>query len=208
MVAINNGRGKMSSNKVKGIMCIISSAFCFALMNMFVRMARRFAVNTKSFFRNFIALIIAFIVLIRTDEKFKFNKKNLPELLLRSIFGTVGFFCNFYAIDHLVLSDASMLNKLSPFLRLYARILCLKKGKAVPGFEAVIVAFIGALFIIKPQSISGKLFKLYWNSRGGFGAECGVHNGRKLSQKGRKGPFIVFFFSAFFVCCDIAVFDS
>ncbi len=29
----------MSSNKVKGIMCIISSAFCFALMNMFVRMA-------------------------------------------------------------------------------------------------------------------------------------------------------------------------
>ena len=36
---------------------------------------RRFAVNTKSFFRNFIALIIAFIVLIRTDEKFKFNKK-------------------------------------------------------------------------------------------------------------------------------------
>ena len=30
----------------------------------------------KSFFRNFIALIIAFVVLIRTDEKFKFNKKN------------------------------------------------------------------------------------------------------------------------------------
>lgn len=87
----------------------------------------RFAVNTKSFFRNFIALIIAFIVLIRTDEKFKFNKKNLPELLLRSIFGTMGILCNFYAIDHLVLSDASMLNKLSPFLRLYARILCLKK---------------------------------------------------------------------------------
>ena len=51
---------------------------------------RRFAVNTKKLFQKFIALIIAFIVLIRTDEKFKFNKKNLPELLLRSIFGTMG----------------------------------------------------------------------------------------------------------------------
>ena len=65
----------MSSNKVKGIMCIISSAFCFALMNMFVRMAGDLPSIQKSFFRNFIALIIAFIVLIRTDEKFKFNKK-------------------------------------------------------------------------------------------------------------------------------------
>ena len=58
----------MSSNKVKGIMCIISSAFCFALMNMFVRMAGDLPSIQKSFFRNFIALIIAFIVLIRTDE--------------------------------------------------------------------------------------------------------------------------------------------
>ena len=75
----------MSSNKVKGIMCIISSAFCFALMNMFVRMAGDLPSIQKSFFRNFIALIIAFIVLIRTDEKFKFNKNNLPQLLLSTI---------------------------------------------------------------------------------------------------------------------------
>ena len=47
----------MSSNKVKGIMCIISSAFCFALMNMFVRMAGDLPSIQKSFFRNFIALI-------------------------------------------------------------------------------------------------------------------------------------------------------
>lgn len=54
MVAINNGRGKMSSNKVKGIMCIISSAFCFAADEYVRKNGRRFAVNTKSFFRNFI----------------------------------------------------------------------------------------------------------------------------------------------------------
>ena len=147
----------MSSNKVKGIMCIISSAFCFALMNMFVRMAGDLPSIQKSFFRNFIALIIAFIVLIRTDEKFKFNKKNLPELLLRSIFGTMGILCNFYAIDHLVLSDASMLNKLSPFFAVICSYFVLKEKVKPFQALAVIVAFIGALFIIKPQSISASL---------------------------------------------------
>ena len=172
----------MSSNKVKGIMCIISSAFCFSLMNMFVRMAGDLPSIQKSFFRNFIALIIAFIVLIRTDGKFKFNKKNLPELLLRSIFGTMGILCNFYAIDHLVLSDASMLNKLSPFFAVICSYFVLKEKVKPFQALAVIVAFIGALFIIKPQSISaGVAYTMV----------------RKLSQKGERGPFIVFFFSAF-----------
>ena len=134
----------MSSNKVKGIMCIISSAFCFALMNMFVRMAGDLPSIQKSFFRNFIALIIAFVVLIRTDGKFKFNKKNLPELLLRSIFGTMGILCNFYAIDHLVLSDASMLNKLSPFFAVICSYFVLKEKVKPFQALAVIVAFIGA----------------------------------------------------------------
>ena len=159
----------MSSNKVKGIMCIISSAFCFALMNMFVRMAGDLPSIQKSFFRNFIALIIAFIVLIRTDEKFKFNKKNLPELLLRSIFGTMGILCNFYAIDHLVLSDASMLNKLSPFFAVICSYFVLKEKVKPFQALAVIVAFIGALFIIKPQSISASL-PSFVGMLGGFGA--------------------------------------
>ena len=170
----------MSSNKVKGIMCIISSAFCFALMNMFVRMAGDLPSIQKSFFRNFIALIIAFIVLIRTDEKF----------------GTMGILCNFYAIDHLVLSDASMLNKLSPFFAVICSYFVLKEKVKPFQALAVIVAFIGALFIIKPQSISASL-PSFVGMLGGFGAGVAYTMVRKLSQKGERGPFIVFFFSAF-----------
>lgn len=72
---------------------------------------------------------------------------------------------------------------------------------------AVIVAFIGALFIIKPQSISASL-PSFVGMLGGFGAGVAYTMVRKLSQKGERGPFIVFFFSCIFVCCDIAVFDS
>lgn len=69
----------------------------------------------KKFFRNLIAALFAFIILIKSKEGFTYQKKDIPMLLLRSTFGTIGILCNFYAVDHLLVSDASMLNKLSPF---------------------------------------------------------------------------------------------
>ena len=195
----------MSSNKVKGIMCIISSAFCFALMNMFVRMAGDLPSIQKSFFRNFIALIIAFIVLIRTDEKFKFNKKNLPELLLRSIFGTMGILCNFYAIDHLVLSDASMLNKLSPFFAVICSYFVLK-GKAVPGFSRNSGIYWCVVYNKATVNI-GKLAKLCGNARRIRSGRC-IHYGQKIKSERRKRSVYSILFLGIFVCCDIAVFDS
>ena len=76
-------------------------------------------------------------------------------------------------------------------------LLWLLKEKVKP-FQAlaVIVAFIGALFIIKPQSISASL-PSFVGMLGGFGAGVAYTMVRKLSQKGERGPFIVFFFSAF-----------
>lgn len=43
------------------------------------------------------------------------EKGSASGIFFRSLFGTVGIVCNFYAIDHLVWADANMLNKLSPF---------------------------------------------------------------------------------------------
>ena len=57
--------------------------------------------------------------------------------------------CNFYAIDHLVLSDANMLNKL-PLSLLLSFLFILKERLTLFQGIAVVVAFIGALFIIKP----------------------------------------------------------
>ena len=101
--------------KYRGIIYIVLSAFCFAFMNMFVRMAGDLPSVQKSFFRNFVAAIFAGAVLIKEGSPLKCKKENLIYLLLRAGFGTLGILCNFYAIDHLVLADASMLNKMSPF---------------------------------------------------------------------------------------------
>lgn len=103
--------------KTKGIFCILLSAFCFAWMNAFVRLAGDLPSIQKSFFRNFVAAIFAFLILKRDQIPFRWQKGNLKFLFLRSIAGTLGILCNFYAVDHLVLSDASMLNKMSPLFR-------------------------------------------------------------------------------------------
>lgn len=177
-------------------MCIIISAFCFAIMNTFVRLAGDLPSIQKSFFRNFVALIFAAAMLLRTEEKFSFDRKNLPYLLLRAFFGTMGILGNFYAIDHLVLADASMLNKLSPFFAILFSYFILRE-KTSPGQAiAVVIAFIGALFIIKPTGVSFNAASLV-GVMGGMGAGIAYTMVRLLSKRGERGPFIVFFFSAF-----------
>lgn len=188
---------EIMSKKSKGILFIILSAFCFALMNLFVRLSGDLPSMQKSFFRNAVALVFAVIVLLRSEEKFQFNRKNLPLLLTRSAFGTIGILCNYYAVDHLVLSDASMLNKLSPFFAIIISYLYLKEKVTPFQVSAVVVAFIGALCIIKPGFSSLTTGPALLGALGGLGAGAAYTMVRRLSLNGERGPFIVFFFSAF-----------
>ena len=48
----------------KGVACILTSAFCFAVMNVCVRMAGDLPSVQKSFFRNLIAAVFALILLL------------------------------------------------------------------------------------------------------------------------------------------------
>lgn len=185
------------SKKSKGIFFIILSAFCFALMNLFVRLSGDLPPMQKSFFRNAVAFVFAAAVLIRSEEKFHFNHQNLPVLLARAGFGTIGILCNYYAIDHLVLSDASMLNKLSPFFAILISYFYLREKVTIFQAGAVITAFLGALCIIKPGFSSLTTGPALIGALGGFGAGAAYTMVRKLSLNGERSSFIVFFFSAF-----------
>lgn len=186
------------SKKLQGIIFIILSAFCFAWMSAFVRLAGDLPSIQKSFFRNFVALIFSTIVLLRSKEKFRFNTKNLPDLFCRAFFGTIGLLCNFYAVDHLMLADASILNKLSPFFAVVFSFFLLKERIRPYQLAAVVIAFIGSLFVIKPSaSALSQTIPSLVGFAGGMGAGIAYTFVRKLSSQGERGAFIVFFFSAF-----------
>lgn len=186
-----------SKKRYKGIICIIMSAFCFALMSFFVRMAGDLPPIQKSFFRNFVAAIFAGIILMKNGVPFHCKKENLGYMLGRSICGTIGILCNFYAVDHLVLADASMLNKMSPFFAVIFSYFLLKEKITVSQGLFVIGAFVGSLFVIKPTFSNMDLLPSLIGLCGGIGAGAAYTMVRKLGERGEKGPFIVFFFSTF-----------
>lgn len=184
------------SKKIKGIIFIISAAFFFSLMNTFVKLSGDLPSIQKSMFRNLIAMIFAAIILLKSKDKFKFKKENFKYLIIRSVTGTLGILCNFYAVDHLILSDASMLSKLSPFFAIIFSFFFLKEKTNMFQAIAVLIAFIGSLFIIKP-SFDVNVTPAIIGFIGAMGAGAAYTTVRFLGSRGEKGPLIVFFFSAF-----------
>lgn len=187
----------MIQKKYKGIVLIILSAFCFALMSMFVRLAGDVPSIQKSFFRNAVAVVFAAAVLFRQKTRPQLHKDAWICLFLRAFFGTLGILCNFYAVDRLVLADASILNKMSPFFAILCSWAVLKEKITPARMMIVLGAFAGSLFVIKPSFQNASLFPAVIGLLGGLGAGIAYTMVRKLGQLGVKGPFIVFFFSAF-----------
>ena len=130
----------MLSNKTKAIGYIMLSAFGFALMTAFVRMAGDLPFTQKSLFRNLVAVAVAAVVLKREKVGFQWEKGNLHLLILRATCGTLGIFCNYYAIDHLVLADANILNKMSPFFAILFSLVLLKERANVWQYLSVLAA--------------------------------------------------------------------
>ena len=189
--------GIFVNNRTKGVVCIIASAFCFALMNMFVRLSGDLPTPQKGFFRNAVALVFAVVMLPREGDGFHIGKGNLKYLLLRSAAGTIGIVGNFYAVDHLDQADASMLNKMSPFCVILFSYLILKEKLTHWQVLAVITAFLGSLFVIKPTVSNLELVPSLIGLMGGIGAGFAYTQVRILGLRGVKSTVIVAFFSGF-----------
>lgn len=184
------------NNRRQGILYIIMAGFFFALMTFFVRLSGDLPTMEKAFFRNAVAAIIAFGTLVKSKEKFAFKKENIPDLFMRSLCGTLGLICNFYAIDKLNIADANILNKLSPFFAILMSYFILKEKANKIEWLSVIVAFIGALFVVKP-SFNIQFVYAMIGVCGGLGAGIAYTFVRKLGKKGERGPVIVLCFSVF-----------
>lgn len=191
------------SLRSKGIIAILLSALGFSLMNLFIPLAGDIPTIQKSFFRNLIAMTVALIVLFNEHKKVPVKELEKPKsipwamLIMRSFIGTVGLWCNFYAMDHLMISDASVLNKLSPFATLIFSFLFLKEPMKKFHLVVLAFAFTGVLFVVKPTLSSTTMFPYLIGILGGVSAGAAYTCVRKLNSMGVTPAFIIAFFSAF-----------
>ena len=183
-------------DKTKGIIFILLAAFFFSTMSVFVRLSGDVPTMQKAFFRNIVAAVVAVIILLRSGGPVTVRKKSLPALFLRSAFGTVGILANFWAVDHLDIADANMLNKLSPFFAILMSIFILGEKPNRIEWISVAFAFIGAAFVAKPSSGIISLPALV-GILGGFAAGTAYTYVRKAGLQGVRGPIVVAFFSTF-----------
>lgn len=182
--------------KRQGILYIILAGFCFALMTFFVRLSGDLPTMQKAFFRNAVALIASFIMIIAGGEGFKIKKGSGFYLLMRCVCGTIGLICNFYAIDHLNIADANILNKLSPFFAIIMSGFILKEKANKVQWLCVAAAFIGAVFVVKPSFQMEFVYAIV-GVAGGLGAGIAYTFVRKLGSMGERSPVIVMAFSLF-----------
>jgi drug/metabolite transporter (DMT)-like permease len=186
----------IKSNRIKGILHIILAAFGFAMMSFFVRLSGDLPTMEKAFFRNLVAVFVSLFMILKSGKSIKIKDGCLKYLLIRSAVGTLGILCNFWAIGHMAIADANILNKLSPFAAIIMSIFVIGE---IPGrFEilTVIVAFTGAAFIVKPGAGVASLPAIV-GVAGGVFAGTAYAFVRKLGMKGERKEVIVLFFSVF-----------
>lgn len=189
---------KEITKKIFGILFILGAALSFALMNLFVNIAGELPLMQKVFFRNFFATIIVFFTLLFSKQKFRIHDKScILWLFLRAGIGFLGVILNFYAIDHIgSISDASILNKLSPFFAIFFSVFLMKEKPSIPEIIFVLIAFAGAMLVVNPRfdmKIIPALSGFLSGACAGFAYTCV----RVLGKKGERNDMIIFFFSAF-----------
>lgn len=141
---------KTSIDKRKAIVAMIISAFAFSCMGVFIKYIGDIPTPQKALIRSIVIMSASFIMFKSHHHKLK-EIKHIKLLTLRSVLGTIGILFNYYAIDHLILSDANVIFRLSTVFLLITCYIFL--DEKLQGYQliGIAIAFIGVIFIIKPS---------------------------------------------------------
>lgn len=172
---------------------MLLSAASFAVMGAFVKAAGDVPVSEKVFFRNLVTLVVTVAMAIHRRENPFGPTEHLPLLVARSLSGLVGVVLYFYALGHLNLADAALLNRVSPFVVTILAALWLGERITTRVAVGLVIAFVGAALVLRPTFALEPLAAL-----AGLGSAVGAGLAYAIVRrlKGLERPFrIVFYFS-------------
>lgn len=121
-------------------------------MGVFVKQARRLPVWEIVFVRSFVNFAW-FLPWALQQPVLTLFRKEPKALLLRGAAGCFSMFLYYYAIEHLHLADAAMLNHTSPLIVLVISAVFLGEKLSVVAIMFIAVAFTGTALILKPDFV-------------------------------------------------------
>lgn len=137
------------TDRQKSIAAMVVSTLGFSLMGMFVKLAGDIPSTQKLIFRCITIMTVSLILMRREGTRLR-DIKHHKWMLLRSILGTCGIICNYYAIDQLILSDFNIIFRLTTMILLLTSWIFLKERVSRERLFAIGVAFIGVVLVVKP----------------------------------------------------------
>lgn len=127
------------------------SAASFAAMGACVRIASEALPQSEVvFFRNFMALL--FLLPLMWQQKVSFRSERMGLHLIRSVSGLAAMYLYFYALGHLPLAGALLLNYTSPLFLAAIAVIWLKERSTKARMIAVALGFFGVITLFNPSS--------------------------------------------------------
>lgn len=182
------------SSRTKGIICIILAACCFASQDAVARLA---GPDIPSIQKCAIRSITAFLLTIPALAQGRIppvmDRKAAPLMLLRCTSGIIATILSYYALDRMLLANASMLQKAAPFFAVIFSIFLLGEKPGRIHVLSILAAGLGCVLVIKPsftQLRAPELAALGCGMFSGFAYTCL----RKLSGRYHiRQPVTVFY---------------
>jgi drug/metabolite transporter (DMT)-like permease len=129
---------------------MVGAALLFAAMGAAVKAASRELPNTMVvFFRNAVGFAALLPWLLRGGLE-NLKTRHLSEHLVRGLSGLLAMFCFFYAIAHLRLADAMLLNQSVPLFLPFVEGLWLREPVPPRILPPIAVGFLGLVLILRP----------------------------------------------------------
>ena len=199
---------KLLNSLNNGVKYMLIASFTFAIMGAFAKLASESMSSLEVvFFRNIAGVIIIGLAVLKKPMTHKGGKPFL--LFFRGFMGFVALLAFFYNIAHISLGDAMTYSKTSPIFTAVFAFFFLHEKLTWKGWFAILVGFIGIIFITQPSGIGFTKYDAL-GLFSGVGAALAYTSVRELKAyydtraivlsfmlTGTIGPIILFFISPY-----------
>lgn len=178
---------------------MVLSALGFSLMAVCVKFASEQSIPVLEIVaaRALVSLVLSYIDVRRKGISLFGHKKRL--LLSRGVVGAFALICVYYAISHLPLAEATVLQYLHPMFTAVLALFFLKERIQLSTMVCIVCSFIGLLLVARPEVLFGvaqsgfSLLAISAALLGAFGSAVAYVLVRKLNET-EDASVIIFYF--------------
>lgn len=179
---------------------MLVAGFMFACMGVLVKLAAVFFSNTELvFYRSLVGVVTTFLVM--RAYGMPLMTEHWKNHCWRGLFGLGGVLLFFYCILQLPLATAISLNNTWPLFLAFLAMILLKEEFSWLLAGALVVGFIGVIFLLRPTLTEGQWYLALVGIGSGLFAGIAHFHVRQLSELGESDWLTVFYFT---LVCTVA----